>query len=118
MVSDRRLAKGAVTLKVQARAEPLIVFVEVVATAGEIGEARRGAFLELMTAAGFKSDHAAFVTAFADRNSATFRRAVSNLAWGSFAWCLSEPDHLLVLDGMAPGGVRFLSDFGPTGRHG
>lgn len=94
-----------------APAEPLIVFVEAVATAGEIGEARRTAFLELMTAAGFKTDQVAFVTAFADRNAAAFKRAISNLAWGSFAWCLSEPEHLIVLDGTMPGGIRVLSDF-------
>jgi hypothetical protein len=94
-----------------APAEPLIVFVEAVATAGEITDARRGAFLELMTAAGFKASQIAFVTAFHDRNAAAFKRALPNLAWGSFAWCLSEPEHLIVLDGTAPGGIRLLTDF-------
>src|SRR5229473_981341 len=88
-----------------APAEPLIVFVEAVATAGEISEARRTAFLELMTAARFKAEQVAFVTAFADRNTLAFKRAISNLAWGSFAWCLSEPEHLIVLDGTMPGGI-------------
>lgn len=92
-------------------AEPLIVFVEAVATAGEMTEARRGAFLDLMTAAGFKAGQIAFLTAFADRNAAAFKRAISNLAWGSFAWCLSEPEHLIALDGTAPGGVKTLTDF-------
>jgi hypothetical protein len=94
-----------------APAEPLIVFVEAVATAGEMTDARRTALLELVTAAGFKAAHVAFVTAFEDRNAAAFKRAIPNLAWGSFAWCLSEPDHLIVLDGAAPGGIRFLGDF-------
>ncbi|HZK89565.1 MAG TPA: BsuBI/PstI family type II restriction endonuclease [Stellaceae bacterium] len=71
-------------------AEPLVVFVEAVATAGEMTEARRSSFLGLMTSAGFKPTQVAFVTAFTDRNAAAFKRAVSNLAWGSFAWCLSE----------------------------
>jgi hypothetical protein len=87
-----------------APAEPLIVFVEAVATAGEISEARRSAFIELMTAAGFKASQVAFVTAFEDRNAQAFRRAIANLARGSFAWCLSEPEHLIVLDGAAPAG--------------
>jgi BsuBI/PstI restriction endonuclease domain/BsuBI/PstI restriction endonuclease HTH domain len=95
-----------------APAEPLIVFVEAVATAGEITDARRGAFVGLMTAAGFTESQAAFVTAFHDRNAAAFKRAIPNLAWGSFAWCLSEPEHLIALDGTAPGGIRLLSDFG------
>lgn len=94
-----------------APAEPLIVFVEAVATAGEITDARRGAFLELMTAAGFKASQVAFVTAFHDRNAPAFKRAIANLAWGSFAWCLSEPEHLVALDGTAPGGIRLLTDF-------
>ncbi len=62
--------------------EPLIVFVEAVATAGEITEARRTGFLELIAAAGFKASQVAFVTAFEDRNSGAFKRAISNLAWG------------------------------------
>jgi BsuBI/PstI restriction endonuclease domain/BsuBI/PstI restriction endonuclease HTH domain len=91
--------------------DPIIVFVEAVATTGEMTEARRGAFLELITAAGYKAGQIAFVTAFEDRNAPAFKRAISNLAWGSFAWCLSEPEHLIVLDGTAPGGIRLLSDF-------
>ena len=94
-----------------APAEPLIVFVEAVATAGEISEARRSAFLEMMTDAGFKAGNVTFVTAFADRNAAAFKRAIPNLAWGSFAWCLSEPEHLIILDGAAPGRIRLLGEF-------
>jgi BsuBI/PstI restriction endonuclease len=97
-----------------APAAPLFVFVEAVATAGQITDARRGAFLELMTAAGFKPEQVAFVTAFEDRNAAAFKRAISDLAWGSFAWCLSEPEHLIVFDGGAPGAIRFLADFSPS----
>jgi len=91
--------------------EPLIVFVEAVATAGEISEARRSGLLELILAAGFKVSQVAFVTAFADRNDAAFRRAIPNLAWGTYAWCVSEPEHIIVLDGTAPGGIRLLNDF-------
>ncbi|HEX5321874.1 MAG TPA: BsuBI/PstI family type II restriction endonuclease, partial [Stellaceae bacterium] len=90
--------------------EPLIVFVEAVATAGEITDARRTAFLELTVGAGFNPTQIAFVTAFQDRGTAAFRRAIANLAWGSFAWCLSEPEHLIVLDGTRPGGIRLLSN--------
>ncbi|MGH7114413.1 MAG: BsuBI/PstI family type II restriction endonuclease [Stellaceae bacterium] len=94
-----------------APAEPLIVFVEAVATAGEITEARRASLLDLTTSAGFKASQVAFVTAFADRDSGVFKRAISNLAWHSFAWCLSEPEHLIVLDGASPGAIRLLTDF-------
>ena len=91
--------------------EPLLVFVEAVATDGPITEARRGAFIDLVMQAGFKPSQIAFVTAFQDRGVSAFKKAISNLAWGSFAWCVSEPDHLIVLDGAAPGDVRLLSDF-------
>lgn len=93
-----------------APADPLVVFVEVVATDGPITQARREALLELLAAAGFKREQAAFVTAFADRDSAAFRRAVADLAWGSFAWCLSEPEHLIAFQGAATGDAGFLSD--------
>ena len=94
-----------------APAEPLVVFIEAVATDGPITDARRSALLELVTSAGFKASQIAFVTAFQDRDTAAFKKAIPNLAWGSFAWCLSEPEHLIALDGTLPGGVRLLSDF-------
>jgi len=95
--------------------EPVVVFIEAVATDGPITEARRGAFIELMTAAGFNPGQVAFVTAFQDRNAAAFKKAIANLAWGSFAWCVSEPEHLIALDGTLPGGIRLLSDFSRPG---
>lgn len=94
-----------------APAEPLVVFVEAVATDGPVTAARREALLALLTGAGFRPEQAAFVTAFQDRDSAAFRKAVSDLAWGSFAWCLSEPDHLIAFDGRAPGGTTALASF-------
>lgn len=39
----------------------------------------------------------AFLTAFADREAAAFKKTVGTLAWGSFAWFASEPDNLLLL---------------------
>ena len=94
-----------------APANPLIVFVEAVATDGPVTAARREALLELLTAAGFKPEQAAFVTAFEDRDTPAFRKAVADLAWGSFAWCLSEPAHIIAFDGKSPAIRRVLSDF-------
>ena len=79
--------------------ELLFVFVEVVATDGPIHESRRAALLKLITDAGFKPEHAAFLTAFQSRDHAAFKKTVASLAWGSFAWCFSEPDHLIAFDG-------------------
>ena len=92
---------------------PLLVFIEAVATDGPITENRRSEIVELVTAARFKAGQVAFVTAFQDRSATAFRKALPSLAWGSFAWCLSEPEHLIALDGTTPGGVGRLSDFGP-----
>ena len=77
--------------------EPLVVFVEVVATAGPVSESRRDALMTVATIAGFNEKQVAFVTAFQDRNHAAFKSSVSELAWQSFAWFMSEPDHIMIL---------------------
>jgi len=97
-----------------AQGELLFVFVEVVATDGPVHEERRAAFLKLVTDAGFQSPQAAFVTAFQSRDHVAFRKVVASLAWGSFAWCFSEPDHLIAFDGMDAGAIRSLRDFLPS----
>lgn len=75
--------------------DPLLVFVEVVATDGAVTAVRKEALLRIATDAGFRRQQVAFVTAYADRDAAGFKKTVSRLAWGSFAWFASEPDHLL-----------------------
>ena len=91
-------------------AEPLLVFVEVVASAGPVGEARRSALMAIAAEGGFGEAEAAFVTAYADRDDAAFKRSVSELAWRSLAWFVSEPDHLLVLHSGGQAGQVRLSD--------
>lgn len=80
-----------------APAEPLLLFVEVVATDGPVNHRRRNALLALTDAAGFPSSRVAFLSAYADRNAAAFKKTVSGLAWNGFAWFASEPDNLLLL---------------------
>ena len=75
--------------------EPLIVFVEVVATAGPVSEARKDSLMNIATEAGFNQSQIAFVTAYADRDDSAFKASVGELAWNSFAWFMSEPDHIL-----------------------
>lgn len=77
--------------------EPLIVFVEVVATAGPVSEARKDSLTSIATEAGFNRNQLAFVTAYADRDDSAFKASVSELAWNSFAWFMSEPNHILQL---------------------
>ncbi len=77
--------------------EPLLVFVEVVATAGPVTSARQTALMTIATEAEFKEEHVVFVTAYADRGDAAFKTTASELAWRSFAWFMSEPNHIMVL---------------------
>lgn len=77
--------------------KPLLVFVEVVATDGPMTERRRDALHALTDRAGFDRRHVAFVTAYADRDTAAFKKTVPSLAWGSFAWFMSEPGKLIGL---------------------
>ena len=77
--------------------EPLLVFVEIVATAGPVSEARQAALMAIAVEAGFSEDQIAFVTAYSDRDGAAFKQSVSELAWRSFVWFMSEPEHIVVL---------------------
>lgn len=76
---------------------PLLVFVEAVASDGPINERRKEALQALAEAAGFPLEHVAFVTAYMDRSGAPFKKTVDSLAWGSYAWFVSEPDSLIEL---------------------
>ncbi|MBO9102290.1 MULTISPECIES: BsuBI/PstI family type II restriction endonuclease [Rhizobium] len=86
-------------------AHPLLVFVEVVATDGPITDRRREALYQLTDAAGFPREQVTFLTAYQDRESSGFRKTVSALSWGSFAWFLSEPAQIVVMRDGADGGA-------------
>lgn len=77
--------------------EPLLVFVEIVATDGPVTERRRDAFLRQTVAAGFDRSQVAFLTAYEDRGSDAFRKTIASVVWDSFVWFASEPDKLLIL---------------------
>ncbi len=77
--------------------EMIVVFTEVVATDGPINRERKNILTNLAVEAGFDEHHLAFLTAFLDRSSAPFKKAIPDLAWGSYAWFVSEPDHLIDL---------------------
>ena len=75
---------------------PLLVFVEVVATDGPVSERRKTALQAVVEAAEFPIEHVAYVTAYLDRSNAPFKKTVDSLAWGTYAWFASEPEHLLI----------------------
>jgi hypothetical protein len=109
VLRDDRIA-GAIGLKIEADKnlpdliladlgpkDPILLFVEVVATDGAMTERRREAIFELTDAAGFERSQVAFLTAYQDRESSGFKKTVAQLAWGTFAWFTSEPGHLISL---------------------
>lgn len=80
-------------------ADPLLVFVEVVATDGAITQRRQDAIYVMTDKAGFRRGQIAFLTAYHDRESPGLRKTVAQLAWNSFAWFVSEPENLVIMRG-------------------
>ena len=68
------------------------------------------ASLGIAMEAGFREHQVAFVTAYADRDDRAFKGSVSELAWRSFAWFVSEPDHIMVLHRGADADRALLSE--------
>lgn len=80
-----------------ARPNLKLVFVEVVSTDGTVTEQRKAGILKLLAASpmGYMPEDALFVTAYRDRGARPVPKALRELAWNSFAWFMSEPDHLV-----------------------
>jgi hypothetical protein len=75
--------------------DPLLLFVEVVATDGAITDRRKEAIYKLTDAAGYKREQIAFLTAYQDRQKPGFKKTIAGLAWNSFVWFMSEPDKIV-----------------------
>ncbi|WP_426724147.1 BsuBI/PstI family type II restriction endonuclease [Enterobacter cloacae complex sp. 339J8] len=75
----------------------LFVFNPIVASDGAINSMRKQKLTEIAIEAGFSAQNLAFVTAFQDCSAAPFKKAMSELAWGTYAWFCSEPDNLIEL---------------------
>jgi hypothetical protein len=73
----------------------LLLFCEAVASEGPVDELRQQDLTSILTQAGFQPADGAFLTAYLDKVSAPYRATAHELAWCSFAWFVSEPDHLL-----------------------
>lgn len=76
---------------------PLIVFIECVVTDGPVNERRKRELEEIAAAGGFRQTDCAFVTVFHDRERSPYRGMATSLAWGTFAWFETEPDHIVFL---------------------
>lgn len=81
-----------------------LVFIEIVSSDGPVTEQRKAGILDLLAASpmGYTRDDAVFVTAYRDRGAKPVSRAIRELAWGSFAWFMSEPDNLVQLHDVPP----------------
>ncbi len=75
--------------------DPIIIFVEVVATDGPISARRQEALYQLTDTARFLRTQIVFVTAYSDRQSSGYSKTNRELAWNSFVWFASEPDRLV-----------------------
>ena len=87
----------------------IVIFTEVVASDGPINRERKLALTNLALEAGFNERQLAFLTAFQDRGHSVFKKSVSELAWGSYAWCASEPDNIIDLRDGSPKKLSDLS---------
>ena len=90
--------------------DPLLVFVEIVATSGVIDEVRRSALLVVATDAGFRSEQVTFLTAYEDRDSRSVKATLGSLAWNSFAWFTTEPDRVVYLHAQDGANPDYLSN--------
>lgn len=89
--------------------EPLIIFIEVVASDGPINDAKKDGLMELINKSPqLNESQAVFVTAYADREDKAFKKTFSVLAWQSFAWCMTEPDKIIGLH--EKDNIKTLSD--------
>jgi hypothetical protein len=88
----------------------LIIFVEIVFTAGPVDANRKAQILQMMAQSKhrYTAADAAFVTVYKDRSAAPAGRAPRELAWGSFAWFVSEPDNLVQFHDESPGTIAAL----------
>jgi BsuBI/PstI restriction endonuclease domain/BsuBI/PstI restriction endonuclease HTH domain len=93
----------------------LVVFVEVVFSDGSVDEERRAQLWKLLASSprNYLPQDAAFVSVYTDRGARAASRAVRELAWRSFAWFVSEPEHLVQFHDAPPRTLSSLLWHGP-----
>lgn len=77
--------------------QPIIVFIECVATDGPVNDRRKQELIELARTANYKETDCAYVTVFKDRADSASRKLVPSIAWNTFIWYASEPDEIVFL---------------------
>lgn len=77
--------------------QPLIIFVECVATDGPINDRRKQELIKLAKEANYTETDCAYVTVFKDRSDSASRKLVPSIAWDTFIWYASEPEDIVFL---------------------
>lgn len=77
--------------------QPIIVFVECVASDGPVNDRRKQELIDMARAANYQETDCAYVTVFKDRVDLSSRKLVPSVAWGTFIWYASEPDEIIFL---------------------
>jgi hypothetical protein len=72
-----------------------LIFIEVVNSDGAMTQQRKDAFIDMARRADFPAEQCLFGTAYEDRVHSGFTKTWPQLAWNTFAWFRSEPEHLL-----------------------
>ncbi|MCT1402499.1 hypothetical protein M4D81_26270 [Paenibacillus sp. p3-SID867] len=75
----------------------LLVFIEIVHTDGPITGERKEQLVRIAEASNLSEEDCAFVTVFSSRSDPAYRKAQSNLAWGSFVWFADDPKSIIQL---------------------
>ena len=70
--------------------------IEAVASDGPIDDERKNRLMEWAAQQGIRAEDCRFLTAFASRNAPAARKRLKDLADGTAAWYLDEPDNELL----------------------
>lgn len=87
-----------------------LVFIEIVHSDGPISNSRKRDLLALAEASDLTEQECTFVTVFASRSDAAYRKVQSSIAWGSFVWFADEPERIVHLIDTELTGRKGLND--------
>lgn len=90
--------------------QPIIIFVECVATDGPINNRRKQELVKMAKEANYKEADCAYVTVFKDRADSASRKLVPSIAWNTFIWYASEPENVVFLRKGEAEKVAFIGD--------
>ena len=93
------------------QSDPLIVFVECVATDGPINDRRKLELILIAQEAGYREEDITFVTAFRDRTDSASRKLVPSIAWNTIIWYATEPDSIVYMSEGRGGSSVTLGEF-------